>query len=169
MRGFLILLLTVLIAPHLPAQTAPHTEAKALDGTTVILPDPRMPVVVIVGFSRASSSQVAMWGKQLIYRSWNGKQATVYEGAMLASVPRAFRSLVTRAIRKDVPDHAQSHFVVLTSDEQEWKKLAGVADDNDAYVLLIDTTGKLRWKTHGSIDETKATELEHQIELSTPK
>ena len=69
---------------------------------------------------------------------------------LLASAPKFARGWILHAIRSKVPEVLRPNFVPLTADEDAWRRVAGY-DNNlpDApYVLLVDRSGVVRWKTH---------------------
>ena len=41
-------------------------------------------------------------------------------------------------------------FVVLTQDEKPWRTYFDVSDDQVPYVVVIDATGRVLWRGHGS-------------------
>lgn len=163
MRAFVLLVCGVLLVCSAGAQTAPALDADALDGSKIHLPATNQPTVLILGFSRRAGSGVSTWSKALTHAAWNGKLASVYEVGFLGPVPRPIRGLVLRALRKDVPLTAQSHFATFYGEPQPWKTLAAVTSDDQPYVVLLDSLGAVRWRGHGSYNDALDNDLSRQI------
>ena len=87
-----------------------------------------------------------------------------YEVAELESVPRLLRSWVFKKIKESVPERAYDHFLTLADHEAEWKAATGYAQADDAYVLLVDGHGAVRWKTHGAVSDARYAELKGRLE-----
>jgi hypothetical protein len=75
--------------------------------------------------------------------------------AILQDAPKLMRGVIKHGMRGGVPKAEQDSFIVLERDEDVWKKLADFSDPNDAYVILIDSYGKIRWRTHGNGPDTQ--------------
>jgi predicted transcriptional regulator len=58
----------------------------------------------------------------------------------------------------------QAHFMPVFSGESEWKKVARFANADDAYVLVVDGEGKVRWQTSGKVTEAGLIALKDQVE-----
>ena len=64
--------------------------------------------------------------------------------------------MIRHSMRGNIPQSEQDTFVVLYQDEDVWKKLADFSDPNDAYILLVDSPGRVRWRTHGKVPDQRA-------------
>ncbi len=155
--------LALLFSPSLLAQTTPllqpasapriptvHTTA--LDGHSVDLPGalPGRATVLILGFGRHSANATTAWEKPVRTQLAQTPAIGFYDMAMLAQIPSFARSFALRSIRKQVPDVLQPNFLPLFDHEDEWKRIAGYSADQPeaAYLLLVDSTGAVRWSTH---------------------
>ena len=58
-------------------------------------------------------------------------------------------TLHVRRAEKGTPAAQQDYFVVLTEDESPWKNYFNVSTDKEAYVVLIDASGRTLWRGHG--------------------
>ena len=105
--------------------------------------------VLILGFSRESRDQAAAWGKRLASDFGDSSQVVYYELPMLEDVPRLLRGVVLRAIVKDVSERGKPHFVPLTGNETQWKAITHFTEEKDAYVLVVDGSGAVRWQVEG--------------------
>ena len=125
-----------------------------MDGHRVELPRqlPGRATVLIVGFGRHSQNATTAWEKPVRLQLAHPPTIGFYDMAMIAEVPSFIRPLVLRSIRHAVPDVLQPNFIPLADQEDAWKRVAGYAPDQPeaAYVLLVDSTGNVRWSTHAA-------------------
>jgi hypothetical protein len=119
------------------------------------------PGVLVLGFTQASKEQVAGWGRRLAPGGPAPVAGVAFEMPMLASVPRLLRGYVAGRIKSDLPRSIWPSFLPVTDHEADWKRLAGFADSHpdDAYLLLVDETGTVRWRTAGTATDAIYTEL----------
>jgi hypothetical protein len=147
----------VLVAVALPcwgvlAQSLPATEGVTLSGkpTTLARDVSGKPAVVVIGFSKASSSETAAWAKRLKGDAGLAGMA-VYQVAVLEEVPKLVRGMVKSSIRGSVPVADQGTFVMLFHDEAQWKQLAHYGKADDAYVVVLDRSGTTRFTAAGAV------------------
>jgi hypothetical protein len=140
----------------------PKTGSESLSGQEVILPDSLQGhrSVVIVGFSKGSQNGVKAW--QLQARKQLGDGFDIYQVAVLEDAPRFVRGMITHAMKGSTPLAEQDHFLVVVKGEAELKKVAGFSAGDDPYVFLLDTSGEIRWRTHGVVSHDALKELQSQ-------
>jgi hypothetical protein len=136
----------------------PHTEAEALSGKKIVLPDAVTghPTIVVVGFTKRSQSQTTAWSTQLTKDYGTEPRLQRYSIAVLDDVPGLIRGIVISGIRRGVPKDQQDNFIVLTHDAKAWRDIAGISSPDDAYVILFDDTAHVVAQTHGSIADAYA-------------
>ena len=158
LKSYLAFPVMLLVASSLSAQVIPHTEAETLSGKKIVLPDAASghPAVFIVGFSRAGGDSSGRWGKQLRQEFTTDSNVQIYSVAELQDAPKMVRGMIRHSMRGNIPQSEQDTFVVLYQDEDVWKKLADFSDPNDAYMLLVDSMGRIRWRTHGKVPDQRA-------------
>jgi len=139
------------------AQDIPHVEAETLSGKKIVLPDAAAdhPAIFIIGFSRAGGDSSGRWGKDLRKELASNADLRFFSIAILQDAPKLMRGVIKHGMRGGVPKAEQDSFIVLERDEDVWKKLADFSDPNDAYVILTDSYGKIRWRTHGNGPDTQ--------------
>ena len=132
--------------------TIPTTTATALDGHTLTLPRdlPGHATILILGFTRKSADTTTAWEKPIRACLANAPAISFLDMPFLEDAPAFIRPLILRSIRKQVPDILKPNFLPLTTDESIWKQLAHYTDSapDAAYVLLVDTSGTIRWQSH---------------------
>lgn len=148
----------------LSAQNIPHVEAESLSNTPVSLPEDlgAKPAVLIIGFSRAGGNEVGPLARRLHKEQ---PDVVVYQIAMLESAPRLVRPMILHGMRNGVAKDEQNKFLPLYHDEKEWKQAAGFtkAGENDAYILVVDKGGHVRWSEHGRYSDQLYAELKRNI------
>jgi hypothetical protein len=134
------------------AQTGvPQSQGTTLTGTPVALPDALKGKVgvLVVGFSHASQGQVAAWGRRLAADFGESHQVTFFELPMLAGAPKMLRGMIIKSMGKSVPEAEKPHFLPMMQGEPAWRAVAHYDNADDAYVLVVDGTGIVRWQTQG--------------------
>lgn len=144
-------------------QTIPVTQATALDGRSVSLPQNLGPhaTVLILGFGKHSADATTAWEKPVRTHLAQAPAISFYDMAMLAEVPGFVRPMVLGSIRHKVPQVLQPNFLPLTSEEDAWKRVARYAPDQPdaAYVMLVDRSGRVLWSTHAAYTDAGFAEL----------
>jgi hypothetical protein len=144
------------------AASIPNTVGTTLDGQSIVLPRDLAPqaTILILGFSQHSQDATTAWEKA-VRASLSGPGITYFDIPFLEDAPRFVRPMILHAIRKQVPDIVKPRFLPLTSNEAAWKQAAGYADSapDDAYVVLVDRSGSVRWHTHDACSPATMAQL----------
>jgi hypothetical protein len=129
----------------------PATEGETLSGHRVVLAKAIQghASIVIGSFSKDAGSACEEWSKAI-----QGDSALasvpVYQAANLERAPDFVRGMIKSSMRKQMPVSIQDRFVIFTQGDAEWRSYFGVTTDKDAYVVLIDAAGQVRWHGHGT-------------------
>ena len=155
MRRWIMAALSVcLVGAFAHAAAAPLSlPVETLDGKALQLPAawPPQPVLLIVGFSRASREPCRAWSER-----WQAEPVgglAVYQIAVIDDVPGLLLGLVARGIRKGVPAALRGRFLLVTERGEAWRKLAAYAEPDAAYLLLFDARHELRWRASEPLSE----------------
>ena len=132
--------------PQTPPATGqiPQTSVTALNGQPVTLPgDLHAPgTILILGFGRHSQDATTAWERAV--RTGLARPGAIgfYDMAMLAEV-------------------LKPQFLPLTESEDAWKRVAGYTADQPeaAYVLLVDRSGGVQWRTHAQFSDAGFAQL----------
>ncbi|MGA7854538.1 MAG: hypothetical protein WCA15_14520 [Candidatus Acidiferrales bacterium] len=143
-------------------QQIPATQAKTLAGTSVSFPDAASgkPLLFVIGFSHKGGEQCESWNKKLSSLYLNDSRVWYYEAADFQGVPSLILKMILHGMRKEIPANQHPRFVLLESNEQEWKKLANYSAPDDAYVILASPSGRLVWQTKGPMDPPQVEALQ---------
>ncbi len=133
-----------------PSARIPVIRGETFAGETISLPEALhgKPGILVIGFTQASRNAVTQWGTWLANGS-DAPKIAYFEMPVLASVPKMLRGLVAGRIKAAVADPAKPHFLPILDHEGEWRAVAQYSIEDDAYVLLVDGDGYVRWQTHG--------------------
>jgi ATP10 protein len=131
------------------AQTFPATQGETLAGKKVSLPGAfgGQATVVIVGFTHASQKQTKAWGERL------RGQLPVWSIAVLEDAPRMVRGMAAHGIKSGTPKEDYDRFVLVYRGEKELKAAAEFAAPDDAYVMVVNGAGAIRWRFHGPVTD----------------
>lgn len=172
MRSFskwLFVGLTILIS-GLTAQAQgariPAAHGASLAGAQVTLPDDlRGKVgVLVLGFSKSSGDVCKGWGERLAQSYHDTREVAYYQMPVLEAVPKLIRGMVVKGIKSGVPVAEQPHFLPVFSDEAVWQKIVRYSNADDAYVLVVDEQGNVRWQTSGNATDAGFAALKQQVE-----
>ena len=154
-----------LAAAQSQSAQVPVTHGTTFAGTQVTLPNDLhgRTGVLVLGFSKSSGDVSKGWGERLS-ATYRGSQEVMYfQMPVLESVPKLVRGMVVKSIKSGVPESEQSHFMPMFSDEPAWKKIVRYANADDAYVLVVDGDGRVRWQTSGKVSDAGFVMLKEQV------
>jgi hypothetical protein len=140
-------------------QSIPAIEGETLAGKKVSLPAAAegRPALLIIGFTHASQPQAKAWGMRVRDRF------PAWSIAVLEDVPRLLRGMVAGSIRRGTPKELHDHFVLVYRGGNELKKAAGFDRPDDAYLLVIDSAGAIRWSFHGPVTDGAIEQIAGQL------
>ncbi len=161
-----LVLCSAWVIGHAQSTRIPAVHATVLTGQTVDLPGALQgkSAVLVLGFSQASREQVTEWGKRLAGEYRNSETVLYYEMPVLESVPRMLRGWVTRKMGESVPDRAKDRFLAISDHEKEWKAATGFSKSDDAYVLVVDSSGNVRARLQGPPNDANFGEVKRQLQ-----
>ena len=148
------------------AQQLPRLQEENLAGQQVVLPGAAAGrvAVLVFGFSRASQNSTGAWMKHL--REDFGKSAgfALYQLPVLEEAPRLIRGMITSGMKKGVPEAERPHFSPVMHHEAELKKLVNYKEADDAYLVVLDRTGKIVYQAHSGPDASGYAELRAKLQ-----
>jgi hypothetical protein len=137
----------------------PNIEGETLSGKKASLPRDlgSKPALLIIGFTHGSQAQTKAWGMRVRDRfpSWSI--------AVLEDVPHLMRGMVSHSIKSGIPKEQYDRFLLVYRGEKELKQAAGFDRPDDAYLLVIDSAGAVRWTFHGSVTDIAVEEIGRQL------
>ena len=136
------------------AQQLPRLQEETLSGQQIVLPDAAAGkvAVLVFGFSRASQNSTAAWIKHLHEDYGKNTGIVIYQLPVLEDAPRLIRGMITSGMKKSVPESERANFVPVLHSEADIKKLVNYKEPDDAYLVVLDRSGKVAYQTHGAAD-----------------
>jgi hypothetical protein len=134
------------------AETLLVTPAETLAGQKLSFPAALVgkPAVCVFGFSKEAGDRTKEWMVRLSKDGVNAWSVANLEGA-----PALVRGMIRSSMRKGTPPPLLEHSLIMTKDEQAWKRALGAKDDKLPVVALLDAAGKIVWTYEGLAgDET---------------
>lgn len=153
------------VAATLVAQDLPTIAGESLAGHHVALPGAASGkvAVLILGFSKASKTPTSAWGQRIEKDFAGTAHLVLYQLPVLEDVPGFIRGMVISSMRKGVPEDHRDYFVPVLHGESDLKKLVSYQEPDDAYLILLDRSGKIAYQTHGMLSEPGYTEFRQRI------
>lgn len=150
------------------AQQFPRLQEESLTGQQLVLPDAAAGkiAVLVFGFTRSSQKPSEAWAKRVLQDFANNPAFVLYQLPVIQAAPRLIRGMIISGIKKDVPERLRSTFVPVVHQEDVLKKLVDYKDDHsdDAYVVVLDRSGKVAYQTHGGPDASGYAELRTKLQ-----
>jgi hypothetical protein len=172
-RGFPALVgiavVCVALQGSLEAQQFPRLQEENLNGQQIVLPDAASGkvAVLVMGFSKASKTPTEAWARRIDSDFGKAPAFVLYQMPILESVPKMFRGMIISGIKKGVPENQRATFVPVVHNEDDLKKLVGFKGEDDAYIVVLDRSGKVVYQTHGESVDPGYAELKAKIQALT--
>jgi ATP10 protein len=156
------------------AQTSadmPRIEGESFGGHRLVLPDAASGKVsvLVFGFTKASKAPTTAWANKLSADFGNEKDFEVYQLPVLEDVPHFIRGMVISSMKKGVPDEKRDRFAPILQHESDLKKFVHYNQPDDAYVVLLDRSGKTAMQIHAATPDSAYPQLRSQIQLLLAK
>lgn len=133
----------------------PQIKGTSLEDQEITLPGAAAGKVtfLIITFSKAAGEKSQPWSDHVFKDYPQDDRVTSYSIAMLEDVPALLRGMVRGGIKRGVPAFMRHRFLTVAKGEAEWKRYLGIQDDKEAYLLLLDGRGRVRWMHHGLFEQ----------------
>jgi hypothetical protein len=118
--------------------------------------------LVAIGFTYKSRFPVEAWGSW--YRETIGSRtdATFFEVPMIGGLSTLGRWFIDRGMRSGTPAELHDHVITVYGGTGDWKRRFSYsrAHQDDAYLIVLDRDGVVRWLHHGAFDQARADDLQ---------
>jgi predicted transcriptional regulator len=163
---FAVLLPTLILGQSQTADQLPKIMGESLTGHQVVLPDDALGkvTVLIFGFSKNSKNANNAWARKISADFSGQTSMAVYQLPVIESAPRFIRGMIISSMRKDVPENMRDRFVPLVKDEGTLKTFVNYKEPDDAYVVVLDRSGKVMKQAHGQLSDATYSEIRQKIE-----
>ena len=109
--------------------------------------------LLLIGFSYDSRFQVEAWAKRFRKDFDKNPQVTFYEVPMIGGMARMGKWFIDSGMHKGTPKADQENVITVYGGVDPWKQRLGFKDSKDAYLVVLDKSGKVAWKHIGPLDE----------------
>ena len=166
-----LILLAVAAKALAPGDPLPPIRGELLSGKTAELPAAARGHVALLalGFAHASNHAVEAWTKRFRQEFGRDPDVTAYQIPVVGGMGKLGKPFMMRGMRKDTPKADYDRFMVVFKDADEWKDRVHYKEPNDAYLILIDSQGIVRWLGSGSTDERQYGELQEATKKLLPR
>jgi len=140
----------------------PELTGQTLTGRTAVLPQASAGTVTLVaiGFTYKSRFPVEAWADW--HRTAIDPAAvTFFEVPMIGGMATLGRWFINRGMRSGTPVELHDQVITVYGGTSEWKQRLSYSTrhEDDAYLIVLDTQGVVRWLHHGVFDQSRADEL----------
>ncbi len=148
-----------------PGDSLPELRGEFLTGKSAVLPSAAggKVALLLLGFSYDSRFAVEAWTGR--FREEFGEEArvTFYEIPMIGGLARFGKWFIDGSMRRGTPKPDHEHVITVYGGADAWKQRLGVTDEKDAFLVLLDKTGKVAWVQHGRFDAAKFQALANTV------
>jgi len=132
----------------------PDLRGEFLNGHLAVLPaaSKGRAALLLLGFTYGSSFAVEDWAKQFRERFAKNDHATFFEIPMIGGMARMGKWFIDSGMRRGTPKEDHEHVITVYGGSGEWKQRVGFMDPKAAYVILIDSGGRVAWRNNGPFD-----------------
>jgi hypothetical protein len=160
------MLATLVLLAATASATMPSVTVQTLSGENVVLPhDIGDAAVFVSGFTKASRAQTEAWAHRLRDDARVSPKATIFEVSILDGVPGFLRAMIISQMKSGIAPPRQKRFLIVTENVDSWKRaLAANGTDDQAFVILVQRSGVIIWRSHGAFSESSFQDLTRAIE-----
>jgi hypothetical protein len=141
----------------------PELKGQTLTGRTAVLPQASSGKVTLVamGFTYKSRFPVEAWAEW--YRATVGSRTdvTFFEVPMIGGAATLGRWFINRGMRNGTPAELHDQVITVYGGTGDWKQRLSYSSEHkdDAYLIVVDREGVVRWLYHGAFDQPRGDEL----------
>jgi len=142
----------------------PILKGRFLTGREAVLPraSAGKATLIAMGFTYKSRFPVEAWANW--YRATIGPTTdiTFFEVPMIGGLATLGRWFIDSGMRKGTPAELHDQVITVYGGTGEWKSrlLYSSEREDDAYLIVIDGDGVVRWLHHGAFDQPRADEVQ---------
>lgn len=142
----------------------PTVQGSFLTGRSATLPaaSAGKTALLLLGFTYESRNAVEPWGEWFRMAIGTRPDVTFFEMPMIGGMAKLGRWFIDRGMRRGTPEELHENVITVYGGTGDWKRRLGVSDVNedDAFLIVIDPQGNVRWLHHGPFDPATADALE---------
>src|SRR3954462_13334678 len=141
----------------------PRLTGHLLTGSEAVLPQALAGKVALIamGFTYKSRFPVEAWADWYRATIDSTTAVTFLEVPMIGGAATLGRWFIDRGMRKGTPAELHDNVITVYGGTGDWKQrlLYSPAHEDDAYLIVVDRNGVVRWLHHGAFDQARADDL----------
>lgn len=141
----------------------PVLEGQFLSGRDAELPGASSGSIALVamGFTYKSRFPVEAWGSWYRATFGSSPDVTFFEVPMIGGLSTLGRWFIDRGMRRGTPTELHDEVITVYGGTGDWKERLSYSTDHkdDAYLIVVDREGIVRWLYHGAFDQPRGDEL----------
>ncbi len=115
--------------------------------------------LVVVAFKREQQEEVDTWIKAIEPILKENPNLSFYEIPLIYEISALGRIWVNNGMRLGIPDEiARKRTITVYTNREEFFRITGMKEDK-IYALLLDTNGKILWKSEGVAKNTNIVDI----------
>ena len=121
--------------------------------------------VLLIAFQRWQQSLIDSWVPFLGRLEQDNPDLRYYELPVIRALPWLARSFIDGGMRAGIPDPtARERTLTLYLDKRAFRAALDLPDEENIYLLLVDSQNQVRWRTRGAYTVEKGEALLARIE-----
>jgi len=146
-------------------EVLPPLRGEFLNGKAAVLPDVARGKIALVmmGFTYPSRFAVEALAKRFRADFGKAERVTFFEVPMIGGMARLGRWFIDSGMRRGTPKEDYEHVITVYGSTDEWKKRVRFQEPNAAYVLLLDSDGRVAWMGSGNFDGEQYGEVKTRV------
>jgi hypothetical protein len=122
--------------------------------------------LVAIGFTYGSRKPVEAWAAWFHDAFADEPNTQLFEVPIIGGFAKLGKWFIDSGMRSGTPAAMHDHVMTVYSGSGDWKARLGFteAGKDDAYLVLLDRAGLVRWQHHGPFDAARAKELDNEID-----
>lgn len=145
----------------------PKLEGQTLTGRTAVLPQALAGKVALVamGFTYKSRFPVEAWADWYRMTIGSTPSVTFFEVPMIGGAATLGRWFINRGMRNGTPAELHDQVITVYGGTGDWKQRLSYSPEHkdDAFLIVLDREGVVRWLHHGVFDQPQADELKNVL------
>ena len=139
----------------------PLLEGNYLTGAQVRLPAASQGKIALLalGFTYESRYSVEAWSERFAAEFVKARDVTYYEVPLIGGMGRLARWFIDGGMRRGTPKERYENVITVYGGVDAWKQRVGYKQPKDAYLILIDRQGTIRWLHTGPFNEARFADL----------
>jgi hypothetical protein len=133
----------------------PELRGEFLTGRQVVIPQAAegRVTLLLLGFTYKSRFAVEAWAERFRAQFQPDPRVTFYEAPMIGGVARLAKWFIDSGMRRGTPEKDYEHVVTVYGRTNSWKQRVRFVDQDVAYLILLDRTGKVAWRHQGAFED----------------